>query len=39
MPKKRRKHNAELKAKVALEAASGRKTTSEIATTYEIHPT
>ena len=39
MPKKRRKHNAELKAKVALDAASGRKTTSEIATTYEVHPT
>lgn len=38
MPK-RRKHSAELKSRVALEAIAGVKTVSEIASTYEVHPT
>jgi len=35
----RRKHRAELKAKVALEAIKGMKTINELATRYEVHPT
>lgn len=38
MKKQRRKHAAEFKAKVALEAIRGLKTVSEIAADYEIHP-
>ena len=36
---KRRRHSAELKARVALEALAGLKTASEIASMYEVHPT
>jgi transposase-like protein len=39
MPKKRRKHNPEFKAKVAIEAVKGLKTSSEIASLYEVYPT
>ena len=38
MKKQRRKHTAEFKARVALEAIRGIKTLSEIAQEYEIHP-
>jgi transposase len=38
MKKQRRKHAAEFKARVALEAIRGLKTVSEIAAEYEIHP-
>ncbi len=37
MKKQRRKHSAEFKARVALEAIRGVKTLSEIARDYEIH--
>jgi putative transposase len=35
----RKKHSAEFKAKVALEAAKGLKTINEIASEAEVHPT
>ena len=35
----RRKHSAPFKAKVAMEALRGAKTTNELAAQYEIHPT
>ena len=38
MKKQRRKHTAEFKARVALEAIRGMKTVSEIAAEFEIHP-
>jgi len=38
MKKQRRKHSAEFKARVALEAIRGVKTLSEIAREFEIHP-
>ena len=38
MKQQRRKHSAEFKARVALEAVKGIKTISEIAQEYEIHP-
>ena len=38
MKKQRRKHTAEFKARVALEALKGMNTVSEIAAKYEIHP-
>jgi transposase-like protein len=38
MKRHRRKHTAEFKARVALEALKGIKTASEIAHEYEIHP-
>lgn len=38
MKRKRRKHTAEFKARVALEAIQGLKTQSEIAKEFEIHP-
>lgn len=34
----RKRHNAEFKAKVALEAAKEIKTLNEIASQYEVHP-
>lgn len=34
----RKKHTAEFKAKVALEAAKEIKTTNELASQYQIHP-
>jgi len=36
MPRKR--YSAEIKAKVALEAMKGQKTTNEIASEYGVHP-
>jgi len=38
MGKKRRIHSAQFKARVALEAVRGVKTSGEIAKEYEIHP-
>ena len=38
MKRQRRKHSGEFKARVALEAFKGLKTTSEIAHEFEIHP-
>ena len=38
MKKHRRKHTADFKARVALEAIKGMKTMSEIAAEFEIHP-
>lgn len=38
MKKQRRKHTAEFKARIALEAIRGVKTISEIAAEFEIHP-
>ena len=35
---KRRKHSAQFKAKVGLEALRGVKTVSEIAKAYDVHP-
>lgn len=38
MKKQRRKHTAEFKARVALEATKGLNTINEIAAKYEVHP-
>jgi transposase-like protein len=38
MPKSRRRHSAEFKFKVALEAAKGQKTINEIASDFSLHP-
>lgn len=38
MKKKRRKHGAEIKAKVALEAIRGVKTVNQIAMNFGVHP-
>lgn len=38
MPKSRRRHSAEFKLKVALEAAKGLKTLNEIASEFSLHP-
>jgi len=38
MKKHRRKHTADFKARVAVEAIRGVKTISEIAVEFEIHP-
>lgn len=38
MKKQRRKHSAEFKARVALEALKGLDTVNDIAAKYEIHP-
>lgn len=38
MKRHRRKHTAEFKARVAIEAIRGIKTISEIAAEFEIHP-
>jgi transposase-like protein len=35
----RKRYSAVLKAKVAIEAIKGQKTTNEIAAEYEVHPT
>ena len=39
MKKKRQNHSAAFKAKVALEAIKGLKTSAELASRYEVHPT
>jgi len=39
MTSKRKRYNAEFKAKVVLEALKERKTFSELASEYSIHPT
>jgi transposase-like protein len=39
MPKPRRRHSAEFKFKVALEAAKSQKTINEIASDFGLHPT
>lgn len=39
MPEKRKRHTAEFKAKVALEAVKGVKTTTELASEFQVHPT
>ena len=39
MGKKRIRHSADFKAKVALEALKGLKTVNELASLYQIHPT
>nr|VFK15991.1 MAG: Transposase [Candidatus Kentron sp. LFY] len=39
MAKGRNQHSAQLKAKVALEAVKGQKTTSQLSSEYQIHPT
>lgn len=38
MKQTRKKHNAEFKAKVALEAIQGESTISELAAKYQLHP-
>ena len=38
MTKTRRRHNAEFKFQVAMDAAKGQQTISELATKYEVHP-
>jgi len=38
MKNQRRKHTAEFKAKVALEALKGMETVNQIAAKYEVHP-
>ena len=39
MSQKRKRHSAGFKAKVALEAVKGLKTSSELAKDYQVHPT
>ena len=39
MKKGRRNHGAAFKSKVALEAIRGQKTSAELASVYEVHPT
>lgn len=39
MSRKRKQYSPQFKAKVALEALRGQKTTAELASQYEIHPT
>ena len=39
MKSKRRNHSAQFKAKVALAAAKGDKTTSELSQQFQVHPT
>ena len=38
MKKQRRKHTAEFKARIALEAMKGIDTINEIVAKYEVHP-
>ncbi len=39
MSRKRKQHSGELKARVALAAVKGDRTTSELAAKFEVHPT
>lgn len=39
MSNKRKQYSPEFKAKVALDAVRGEKTTSELASQYQVHPT
>ena len=39
MAKKRRRHSNEFKFKIALEAAKGVKTISQLGAEYQVHPT
>ena len=39
MSNKRKRHSADFKARVALEASRGLKTASELASEYHVHPT
>lgn len=39
MPVQRKQYSADFKAKVGLEAIRGTKTTNELASEYEVHPT
>ncbi len=39
MSKKRKRHSAEFKAKVALEAIKGVKTVQQLAKDFQVHPT
>ena len=39
MSKKRKQYSPQFKAKVAIEAIQGQKTTPELSSQYEIHPT
>lgn len=39
MARKRNRHTAQFKAKVALEAVKGQRTTSELSSEYQVHPT
>jgi transposase-like protein len=39
MSNKRKQYSPEFKAKVALESVRGEKTTSELASQYQVHPT
>jgi len=39
MKSKRRNHSAQLKAKVALAATKGDRTTAELAQQFQVHPT
>ena len=39
MPQSRKNHPPSLKAKVAIEAIKGHKTTAQIAQAYGVHPT
>ncbi len=39
MSRKRKQHSAGLKAKVALAAVKGDRTTSQLAAKFEVHPT
>ena len=38
MGKKRRRHSAQFKARVALEAIKGIKTANELASEFDVHP-
>jgi transposase-like protein len=38
MKSQRKRHSAEFKAKVALEALKGQKTINEVAAKFEVHP-
>ena len=39
MSKRRRRHGAEFKARVVLEALRGERSINELASLYEVHPT